>query len=337
MKATRFISINLFSSVLFLLTLAGCQLPLSTSTPLLITREPTLTPIETVTLSPETTTADITPLEAEIGFVRTFVPRGYFTCLNLENLQSSYTWENVFFQDEEKSILISFSGDLSPEYNTISSEEIITQYLEAINLNSEGTLAIQGESKTLVIDDVESQVFNVDGTLGGNHSSGNAFLAKLDGDRIVFGLGVSLMEPAKEVWNLRGKESFLAFINTLQFIQNETVQRGCQVSSDPTYGYSMDNPVKLGGASEDLSVEGFSGVARESVYLSLLSGPVGEETSQLRNGSINTEETILDEYEITIAGESEPRSIYIDIYHFSTPYAPQGFSCYDYLPFEEPR
>ena len=93
---------------------------------------------------------------------------------------------------------------------------------------------------------------------------------------------------------------------------------GCLVSSDKTYGYTQENPIKVGG-------DFLEGPARERAYLDNLTGPNGETISYNRTGSVDFGDTILDVFDIT--GLGKQITLYIDEYSFTEPLAPVGFSC----------
>ncbi|MGC1378142.1 MAG: hypothetical protein WA821_18070 [Anaerolineales bacterium] len=93
---------------------------------------------------------------------------------------------------------------------------------------------------------------------------------------------------------------------------------GACVSTDKTYGYTQENPIKVGG-------DDFGGPPRERAYLDNLAGPHGEPISYNRTGSLDSGDTILDAYEIS--GLSKPVTLYIDEYSFTEPQAPVGFTC----------
>jgi outer membrane biosynthesis protein TonB len=98
----------------------------------------------------------------------------------------------------------------------------------------------------------------------------------------------------------------------------------CAISTDPSYGYTQGNAIRLGGAF-------FEGPARSRAYLDNLRGPVGQTVSYVRVGSIPYEDILLDLYELTYDGGSA--SLYIDIYNFTGPRAPVGFTCAAAFPF----
>ena len=85
---------------------------------------------------------------------------------------------------------------------------------------------------------------------------------------------------------------------------------GGQISADPSYGYSKENPVKLG------SPEQFEGATMSKVYLRRLRDNKGQPLRFERIGSVGsgTDSHIIDLYRLTDSSGTEYR-IYIDMYH----------------------
>lgn len=104
--------------------------------------------------------------------------------------------------------------------------------------------------------------------------------------------------------------------------QDRSVVSRCTVADDATYGFSIENPVQVGGGA-------MNGPARERRYLQSLRGPTGETLTFKRQGSMQAPDktTILDVYAVTYPGLEKPLTLYVDEYHFSEPCAPQGFVC----------
>lgn len=95
----------------------------------------------------------------------------------------------------------------------------------------------------------------------------------------------------------------------------------CEVATDPTYGLTQENPIKVGGGATTV-------VAREQRYLKALRGPAGQVVAFKRSGSLQgPARTMLDLYVLTWDGQDKPLSIYIDAYRWETPRAPQGLVC----------
>lgn len=91
------------------------------------------------------------------------------------------------------------------------------------------------------------------------------------------------------------------------------------------YGYSEKNPIKVGGFN--------NGPANERRYLDRLTGPNGEPTTYIRRGSCCMFKSksspmgsgMLDIYEVTIAGDSEKKVLYLNMYDSDKLHAPKGF------------
>ena len=87
----------------------------------------------------------------------------------------------------------------------------------------------------------------------------------------------------------------------------------------------MANAIRVGG-------DFLQGVARARAYLDNLRGPAGQAVSYVRvGGGIPYEDIILDLYNVTYDGGSA--NLYIDIYGFTAPRAPVGFTCAAAFPF----
>jgi len=108
----------------------------------------------------------------------------------------------------------------------------------------------------------------------------------------------------------------------------QTASTACVVSADGTYGYTKENPIKVGGGP-------LNGPPREHAYLENLLGPKGEKISYRRAGPIITLGRIIDIYEIN--GLKETVTLYIDKYSYAEPQAPAGFTCASEFPLTKPR
>ena len=101
-----------------------------------------------------------------------------------------------------------------------------------------------------------------------------------------------------------------------------------EISTDPTYGYSSDNAVKVGG------VDKHAGPLNERNYLNALAGPNGETISYYRAGSCCPVESengfmgvaMMDDYRVTWEGSIDTVSIFINMYDNAPLKAPKGFT-----------
>jgi hypothetical protein len=340
MKKTSILTLIIMSVIISLFAVSCNPEKPNENKPILSLTPADTYPTQTVTLTDIKPTQTLTPISdtpINLGVTREYLPMGFlFTFRPLEDMELTWDVDRITFLNKDHSLIFMFNQS-KDEYQTDDSpEKIAENYINAMNNKMNGTLELSGQAKILVIDNQETTLSPVSGTLYDQPSLGATFLTRLEGKRLVFGIGLAMGEQAEELWRNEGNAMFEGLVNTFQFISIETVQRGCQISADPTYGYSEDNPVKVGGNSiSDFAV--FDGVRREDIYLFLLSGPNGETISYERSGSMPYGDTILDIYSITYPNSAEPKTIYIDIYNFSPPDAPMGFSCHSYFPFEEPR
>lgn len=101
------------------------------------------------------------------------------------------------------------------------------------------------------------------------------------------------------------------------------------VSSDSEYGYSPTKPIELGGFLRGTKYEG-----AHIEYFQSLFGPNGEQLEIKRLGSCCPFEDssmpfgggLLDKYELSYEGLSEPVVIHVNLYKFNKPMAPKGFT-----------
>ena len=96
----------------------------------------------------------------------------------------------------------------------------------------------------------------------------------------------------------------------------------CSVSTDPTYGLSVERAVPVGGGA-------MYAAAREHRYLDALRGPKGDVVRYTRNGSTMPPgiDDPVDVYTVTYDGLETPLILYLDAYHFSEAKAPKGLVC----------
>jgi hypothetical protein len=200
-------------------------------------------------------------------------------------------------------ILISFSQDLKDRK---SEKPLNVKYGEIDGLATNFTGTISGDpykGQLLVADIGNSELFS-------------AFILVSDGR---FG----------NRWETEGRQVFDSIISSIEFFEpvpGSTIGL-CAISTDPSYGYTKANPIKVGG-------NWFEGPLRETAYLTNLAGPNGEIISFERTGSENYGDTILDIFVITGLGKNV--ILYIDMYAFSEPQTPVGFTCWSEFTLKAP-
>ena len=110
---------------------------------------------------------------------------------------------------------------------------------------------------------------------------------------------------------------------------SETLIQGIESSDDPTYGYTEENPVKIGGGQKD-----FLGHRLRDLYLDILRGPNGKRIKFERVGQGGMYRSpngpggfaFIDLYEIRSKDLDGTKSLYISIYDFEEPKIPQGLT-----------
>ena len=109
--------------------------------------------------------------------------------------------------------------------------------------------------------------------------------------------------------------------------QNNSVDT-LKATTDSTYGYTEENPIKVGGMNEQ------RGPDNERAFLNSLLGPDGQELTYKREGSCCPFETpngfagygLLDMYEIKYEGLEEPITLYLNMHDSEELYVPVGFT-----------
>jgi hypothetical protein len=250
------------------------------------------------------------------------VEDGGFSIVVSRDLDTDVQGNTIGISDKSNTLIISFTG--TPYLETqLTLNEVIDEYLDA--LASRGGTFNQSTPSDITVNGAEGISVDLTGTLFEAPIAGRAIAISPSEDFVIFGLGVSNLSSDEENWQKSGSVIFQELLDTLTFA--EVQSSACEVSTDPTYGYTKENPIKVGGGA-------FEGPSREQAYLDNLLGPNGETLSYEREGSIPSGDTILDGYKIT--GTGIEATLYVDEYSFTPPQAPVGFTCAGPFPLSEP-
>ena len=116
----------------------------------------------------------------------------------------------------------------------------------------------------------------------------------------------------------------LSCSSSKQMLYDDNTFKIEEYSNDPTYGYSIKNPIKVGGAKDHI------GPLNERRFLNALAGSNGEEISYERFGSVSNggnefTRVMLDKYKISYNGLEEDIILYIDMYNSGKLRVPVGF------------
>lgn len=161
---------------------------------------------------------------------------------------------------------------------------------------------------------------NLSGTLMGQDFKGRITIIDHEEGPRLFALGISMNPPAGIGWDEEGVDLYDQIVDSLQFFEPEAPSASCEVSQDPDYAFTKENPVRVGGGA-------FGGPARARAYFENLTGPAGELVTYERTGSLPFGDTILDGYSVAYSGIAAPVNVFVDEYSFETLLVPVGFEC----------
>lgn len=271
--------------------------PTPTITP---TLPPTPTPVPTATATP---TLKAVKVEADGFALHIPIALGF-----------EVTNKILGVYDQEGTFLASFMR--SPyDGNSNSLEDVIDNYFKAIG--ERGATFTRSEAMPVTIGGVRGVSVEVTGILSDRAVEGRAVVVEPVEDSVFFAIGVSNLESGPDAWQTTGSFYFDAMLDTVEFVEVQN-RGGCSISEDKTYGYSEENPIRVGG-------DFLEGPARERAYLDNLLGPNGEILTYERDGSISSGDTILDVYHVT--GANIDVVLYLDEYRYEPLQAPYGFTC----------
>lgn len=295
--------------------------PTSTVTPspsstLMPSQTPTMLPMITSTVQ-ASATAQPSPRPGQM----VSVGMGGFSFQAAEGYLVQINVSQATISDPQGLILISMTG-ASPQ-ETLPVEMLLQGFIE--NMAADLDNFEFSEAFPYSIGGLHGLAADLSGVMFNEPFQGRV-LAVLPGEGRQFIL-MAIGNQTAEVdhWTQEGQAVFQSVVDTLQFF--EPTDSACPVSTDASYGYTPENPIRVGG-------DAFDGPFRERIYLDNLSGPSFEVVAYERMGSKDFGNTILDLYELSYSGLSQPVLIYIDEYSYSEPAAPWGFKCPQ--PFELP-
>lgn len=317
----------------FSVALSACRADAGTISTVSATPVPYITLIPTETQPPTlltntpapTKTATVDPTLA-LGAART-ITEGGFSIRPPVGYEANIEGPQVNVYDNNGTIILSIFGSTSNPEN-LTTDEILAEFAGALFNQENSEYSIESQS-TIIVDEIEGQLYEISGKLVRYSIQGQAFIVMPDQNRYIFGLGIAKTGQDQNLWINKGSKVFKALIDSIEFIAPDISQAlgTCTISTDDEYGYTQENAIKVGGGA-------FEGPSRERAYLDNLLGPNGEKVIYKRLGSFSYEDTILDEFEVTIAGKKY--TLYIDEYAYTEPQAPVGFTCVSAFPFTQP-
>jgi hypothetical protein len=234
-----------------------------------------------------------------------------------------YGWEvaegQTFMTNDDGTIMLSVVGVPA---NDGSAEAILADFIGGMATAGSGILE-RGVESTITVDGVEGTAVNLTGDLFGSPVQGQAILVKPTDDWAIFALAMGNVEENDARWRESGQPLFMTVLESILFLDETavadlaaTADDLCPIATDPTYGYSQDNPVQVGGDETD-----------RAAYLDNLVDPVGIPVSYTYADSESYGGSTLSVYELSSPLAEKPVNLYIDEHLSAELMAPVGFSC----------
>ena len=296
-----------------------------TSTP---TNTPTSTPTSTPTATPTNTptnTPSPTPEPTIALRERKEVPNGEFSFVPIKDFQTTIMLNYAVLSNEELTLEYLFMGGQTDMSQTHL--QYAQLFLQSINNESEDALEII-ETTDINVSSYEGKSFMLSLTSNPQETIGELVIVFIDYDSLLVGLAVSDSSASSELWSTDGEMYFNLLINSIEVIDNQPISYSpCPESLDETYGYSKENPIKVGGGA-------MIGPSRARMFFDSLVSYGYNDVSYERLHSEDYQGTILDYYEVSYYGFSG--NLYVDEYSFEKLYAPSNFTCWRAFPHDAP-
>ena len=239
------------------------------------------------------------------------IEHGGFNYRHVLGYQETYRPGIVTLSSDDEEVLLAIGGGATPEGTTV--EEGLEGFLVNVATNIEDLAASEPFSTT--VGGVEGLAVDITGYMYGDDSEGRIAYVITDNSQFLVLFG----NAPKGRWQTEGIAVFQALMDSVSLFEPPPMENLCPVTADPSYGYSKDNPIKVGEG--DI----FKGPALERAYLDLLRGPDGQLIKYERLGSEGHGDTMLDAYQVTYNGASVV--LYLDMYHLEPLKIPVGFTC----------
>lgn len=289
------------------------------------TRRPTRIPFPTPTQTkvPPTPVDTATPRPTATPIL-IHIPEGGYHFAPPLNYQIDYQGYITNLADQKFEVWYTIAGILEPiPFET--AQEVIFEFVTQIDTQDNVSIDL-GEYYEFAIDGVVGMAADFTGTILADPTEGLAVAVIINQNHFFFAIATS---KNNETWLEEGRQNFETMLASIQF-DSSSVQAGdaCEVSTDATYGYTKENPIKVGGGA-------FDGPARERAFLDTLRGPNGEGVEYYRLGSEDGVDTILDAYQVSFLGQDSV-VLYMDEYSYEDLKAPVGFTCASNFPITAP-
>ncbi len=239
----------------------------------------------------------------------------------------SITASGALISALDSSLLFSLNG-INAMSNEKSDEEILDTLLTSL-FSGEQSSYKQSELISSSVEGYEGAAYDFTGKFLGSQVEGRALVIKPEAKRYVSIVAMALVEENPDLWKTTGKDAFNYLLSRYQILPAEALASAelCPISPNANYGFYPDEAVKVGGGL-------LSGPLRERAYLDNLLGSNGEPVTYEWVRSVETPDSIVDEYTLTVGEKTI--TLYLDQYSFGIINAPRGLGCMGAFPISEP-
>ena len=255
------------------------------------------------------------PYEERKTYERIYVNTGGFSVVPPLGMNYSVSNNFVFLSNENSEIEISVSG--FSFINETRDEEEIAWELLSYDTDSIPDEYYLSKGEPVQVDTSTGVLFDFTGKESLSPIHGAVLVAKTVPSQIILMVGKAIIRDGHDVWKEKGEDLLVDVIQSIQII-DLTLPIACTTSNDSTYGYTKDNPIKVGPQVD----REFS---RVFAYLDNLIGPNGEPLTYERLGSNILDGKILEKYKLN--GLSDEIILYFDVDEYSEVKAPIGLTC----------
>ena len=248
-----------------------------------ILNDPTPTPTHTITVTPTATltptpsstpspqpTSTVTPVPIptnisigetglSLGFLKPVENAGFAVRQVIGYGADDQVEKGVAMISSDGLIFVGFEAfDFDPSYDSI--EEMNAAFLEGFSSELDFSFE-SSEPYPIIIDGQQALAYDLSSDT--YRLKGQSFVLNTDNGLFVYGFGFGLSPTYSSTWDKEGRAVFTALLDTFELIP--VTSGKCNISADPTYGYTTDNPVKISGSSTNKYIRETRYLDRKSV------------------------------------------------------------------------
>lgn len=312
-RSPKIVSLSLLALIFLLTSCAGLPAVLP---------EPSPPPSATNTSAPTLTTPPT--LSPHLGQERTFPDGGFALRLPL-GLEGNPQAAHITLTDPGQTIVFFVMGSKTNPRGLNNAE--LLEYALLMFFTGNDDSFTTGDANPATIAGVDGFTTTLSGKLLKETIQGRAFVTQKEDGQFLFGFGFANLGKDANLWLNSGEDRFQAMLQSARFLQPEETfipgtppginRSDCRPTTDPTYGYSESNPIKVGGGSS-------GGMTHAEAYFHRLATPNGQPIPFDHSGTTSGASP-LEIFIVTVDGR--PVQLFVDVNSPMEFLAPVGFTC----------